>query len=455
MAAVLVALVPVGTLLALGGAYSTSTLPILAGAIAAFFVSGARLAARPETKALDLALAGMLAVVVLQIVPLPSAAVALLSPKASALQDRLALQPPDMTRPLSIDARLTREGLATLGSAVLLFWAARESFARGGVRIFTRIIALTGFVVALLAVIQRATAPALLLWRWKPVDPSAQPFGPFVNRNHFATWLLMSSALTAAHLVAHVLSRQHKRPRSTRLFIHDLLADGGALLLVGSLAGMLLALVASLSRAALLGLAVAIMFGLAYARRVRTRDRSIAVAGLMIAVLVAGALWVNRESLLRRVDAIGSGQTGRPVIWAETMPLIADFALTGCGVGTYGSAMLHYQRTQTDRLFNQAHSEYLQLMAEGGILLTVVVAVAAAAWLRLAFRRLAPAHQPPWIRVGAGAGVCAILVQAVFEAGLRMPANALLFAVLAAMVVYERRAGARLNSAATDADISN
>jgi hypothetical protein len=45
-----------------------------------------------------------------------------------------------------------------------------------------------------------------------------------------------------------------------------------------------------------------------------------------------------------------------------------------------------------------------------------------------------------WLRIGAAAGILGLAVQSVFETGLRMPANALLFALLAAIVVHESRA---------------
>jgi len=46
-----------------------------------------------------------------------------------------------------------------------------------------------------------------------------------------------------------------------------------------------------------------------------------------------------------------------------------------------------------------------------------------------------------WIRVGAASGMVAAAVQSVWETGLRMPANAALFALLAAIALHD--AGAR------------
>lgn len=437
--ALMVSLVALGTLAALGGAFPSTTLPILLAASAAFLLSRARVAAADDTRLLDLALLGFAGGIAIQLVPLPGAVSSALSPHAWTLQSFLQIRAAEGFRPLSIDARLTREGLATAASALLLFWAARESFRRGGVRLAARVIAWGGCAAALVGLVQRATAPTLLLWRWTPADPGSQPFGPFVNRNHFAMWLLMASALTAGYLVSHLRShRFDERPPSARLMLRDLLADGGALLLAGALLAMMLALVSSLSRAALLGLATAAVVAGLLARRRGARDGLVAAAA--IALLLAGAIWVNRQGLIGRLDATITAQVGRPVIWAETLPLIRDFWLTGTGGGTYGEAMLRYQRTSTEALFNQAHNEYLQLAAEGGLLLVVPALVAAWRLTRTVRGRLAEdTHELLWLRIGAAAGLCGVAVHCLFESGLRMPANALLFALLAGIAVHEPR----------------
>ena len=433
--------VPLGALAAFGGAYPSATLPLFIASCTAFIISGARVAASPDTRALDLCLSAALGIVLLQIVPLPAGVVATLSPHAAPLQDMLAIQPAGTTRSLSADARLTRAGLIMAASCVLLFWAARETFARGGVRLFTRAIAWSGFAVALVGLIQRATAPTLLLWRWKPLDPGAQPYGPFVNRNHFAAWLLMALALTAGYLVVRLRAHGFERHRSARLLARDLLADGSVLLLAGCAGAMLLALVGSLSRAALLGLAVAAVWALKRGGALRRggavrTEVSVAVGAGAMALVFAAAVWVNREALIGRLETTGS-EPGRLAIWRETLPLVSDFWLTGTGIGTYGTAMLRYQETRRGTLFNQAHNEYLQLVAEGGLLLTLAAAGVVWAWLRSARRQMTGKGDGLlWMRLGAAAGICGIAVQSLFETGLRMPANALLLAVFAAMVTF-------------------
>jgi len=75
----------------------------------------------------------------------------------------------------------------------------------------------------------------------------------------------------------------------------------------------------------------------------------------------------------------------------------------------------------------------------------VPVLLALAGWVALARRGLQrDAHEVFWLRVGAAVGLLGIAVQSIFETPLRVPANALLAAVLAAIVVHERQRRADL-----------
>jgi O-antigen ligase len=134
-----------------------------------------------------------------------------------------------------------------------------------------------------------------------------------------------------------------------------------------------------------------------------------------------------------------SGVANRLTIWRATMPIVRDFWLTGTGAGTYQRAMFVYQRSSRAVYFNQAHNHYLQIAAEGGVLLAAAVILALAAFLRVARARLtADKSGLFWIRAGAACGLGAVALQSVWETGLVMPANAALAALLAALVVFER-----------------
>ena len=431
--------VPVLALAMLGGAYSSSVLPLLAAATAAFILSQAKVAADPHFRWLDLSLVGLLLGMGLQLVPLPRDMVTSLSPHALVVRDLLTLDVGAVTGTVSIRPTVTRETLASAVSVVLLFWAVRSVSSQGGVRLAARTIAVSGFVAALVGLAQRATAPMLLLWTWTPLDPGARPFGPFVNRNHFALWLLMAGSLTVGAAIAHAQTHGLLRRPTVRQRLFDILADGTALMLTGAAGLMWLTLIASTSRGALLGLtASAGVCLIAATRRVRSRA-TLSIMALSLAGLVAWGVWANIEGIAGRF-AEGVGDVRREAVWRETLPIIRDFPLTGTGAGTFADAMLHYQQAERRVLFNEAHSEYLQIVSEGGVLLMLPALLALAAWIRLAYRALQERESGTvWIRVGAVAGIAGAAVVCIWDSALRMPANAMLFALLAAIAIYDRR----------------
>jgi O-antigen ligase len=423
-----------GSAAALGGAYPAAALPIIAASAGAFIISGARVASRPETRTLDVALLSVLAVIAVQLVPLPEAVVDVLSPRADAVRTVLRLGHENAPPALTVDPLETRHALAIAAGAIFIFWAARETLSRGGVRLVTRAVIAGGFVLAAVAMAARVTSPRLLLWTWRPEDPGALPLGPFVNRNHFATWMLMGAALASGYAMAHL--RTHlQHPRGYRLRLAAVLADGAALLMMAAIFAMTAGLVASASRSAALGAVTALAFG--WWMSPRTAGNTAGPAVLLLAV-IAAAGWAQSEQLLARLGTTQPA-VGRPTIWRESLPVVRDFWLTGTGAGTYPRAMLQYQQTRSTFFFNTAHNEYLQVAAEGGLLLVVPVLVALGAGVRAARQTLGDRGTGLfWIRLGAAAGLVGALVQSVWETGLRIPANALLFALLAAIALHQR-----------------
>jgi hypothetical protein len=392
---------------------------------------------RGAVRGLDLWLLGFLGLAILQIVPLPASIVATLGPASVRLERELVLQAPSSVTTFSIRPADSAQALIVLTMALAVFWMARTAYRTGGVRTSVRGIAIAGFVVSLVALAQSATARGLIYWQWRPTYEGPEPFGPFVNRNHFATWAVLAIPVCLGYLAARSYGRDHRdslRPLRARI-AHAI--DARALWLMASIVALTAALAVTLSRSgiAALGAALAAAWWLTRGRGGRMGRRMTVAAA--IAAAGAIALW-NAPALAGRFARTAVGYADRLIIWRETIPIVRDFWTTGAGLGTFESAMAFYQRTDRSVFFNQAHSEYLQLAAEGGVLLVAAAAGAAAAFVRLAASRLRDDLTGVfWIRAGAAAGLSAVALQSVWENGLRIPANALLAAILAAIVVHE------------------
>jgi putative inorganic carbon (HCO3(-)) transporter len=404
-------------------------------------------------RALDLALIALVAAIAIQMVPLPAPLVSLLSPHA--LELRQAMQFSGMAAapswlPLSIDAEATAYALGTVVLGILSFLIARALFSAGGSsRRFCRLLAIVGAVAALASLVQKVLAPALVLGVLATEARNASPLGAFMNRNHFAAWLLMVSAVACGYLIAHVRIHPAYRGRwrsSVRQFLSsDALPTAlAAIVTIGVLVG-------TLSRSAVAGLGAAAVTGwwMGRPRLESERMQVPAVLGLTGAGLLIFVLFVDLDGWAARIGQSFSGSTNgfsRTNIWRETVPIIGDFPLTGTGAGTYSEAMTKYQQTrlwvgsmQRWAHFNNAHSHYLQLASEGGLLLLAPV-LACLYFLATMARRAVRADKGEmfWVRVGAAAGLVGLAVQSIWEVALIMPANAVLCGVLAGLLLYRR-----------------
>jgi O-antigen ligase len=375
-----------------------------------------------------------------QLIPLPRRALDLLSPSVATFLDAYRVDAgvaAAAPAPLSLDPRTTAYTLALVAGATLLFWSARALFTDGGVRLTARTIGLLGLVVSVVAVVQRAVAPGAVYGIWEPLEAGASPIGPVVNPNQFAAWLLMALPLTIGYLVAHI--ETHGMTRRARSWQSRLrrVADVRAMYLAAAAVVMGLVVVFSGSRSALAGLLVAAVFGWIVGRsRAGTGGRHVV---LVLAFLVAAVVtaWLNLDPLVERFNRVDSGLAGRVTIWRDTLWVAGRFWLTGVGLGGYQTAMVVFQTTTREVFYNHAHSQYLQLAMEGGLLLTVPAVLALAALVAGARGALAADRSPVWsIRVGAASGLVAVAVESIWESVLRMPANGVLMAVAAAILLH-------------------
>lgn len=451
--ALLVLLVAASYLL-FAGAPSWTTAPLLGLAVLAAAVAPRRTLNFPrEWRALDLALVAIVAAILLQTVPLPPALVTTLSPEAGRVRAALTFATLETTgwAALSIDPGATRHSAATVTLGILTFWVARALFGAGGnTRSFCRMLAVLGAVVAIAAIVQKAIAPRLLLFVMTPEARSASPFGAFTNRNHFAAWLLLVTAPAFGYLIARLRTHPTYRARHWREALKRFLGSGIVLTAVSVLTTVFVML-ATLSRSAVAGLGAAALCGWWLGRpRMNVERTSLpTIFGGVGVVLVATMAFVDIDGWAVRLQQTWSREPlafSRVTIWRESLPMVRDFWLTGTGAGTFSDAMSQYQQTQMWvgsmgrwAHFNNAHSTYIQVASEGGLLLAVPALTALGLFAMLGYRAVrSDKGEMFWVRVGAAAGLAGLAVQGVWEVPLIMPANAVLSGVVAGMLVFRR-----------------
>jgi O-antigen ligase len=450
----LVLLVAASYLLFAGGRPWTLA-PLLAiAALAALLTPRRTFAVLGVWRSLDLALIALLIATGIQILPLPASVVSLLSPHRDAITSATRLAQFGGSAPswvtLSVDPFATMISLATVALGVLTFWTARATFSAGGsTRTFCRALTFAGALFALAAVLQKTVSPRSVLFMIEPEVRSASPFGAFVNRNHFAAWLLMVAAPVAGYLIARVKIHPIRRGR-WRDSIGQIMSSGIVFtsIAVAAIFGVLLM---TLSRSAIMGLGVAALVGWWLGRpRMNIERTSLpGTLGLIGAVLLLVVVFVDLDRLATRVaESFEMSPTplSRLTIWQESLPIAGHFWLTGTGAGTFSDAMIVYQESRVWvgamrrwAHFNNAHSHYLQVACEGGVLLGLPVLWALVSLTQLGYRTVrSDKGEMFWVRVGAAAGLAGLAAQSLWEISLIMPANAVLAGVLGGLLLYRR-----------------
>jgi tetratricopeptide (TPR) repeat protein len=218
--------------------------------------------------------------------------------------------------------------------------------------------------------------------------------------------------------------------------------DASETLLTGfAIAVMAISTVATASRSGFICLALVIaMLGWWMIRRQPSGSRKMFGFAHLLVVLFAAVSLGGIEILAGRLyNTSWSNLDGRLDLWQDTIRVVRDFPLTGTGLNSYGIAMLHYQTLQDGSQYIEAHNDYLQILAEGGLLLGLPILLTLLLFIREVWRRFREGVDDTrayWLRAGAVTGLCAIAIQESSDFTLQMPGAAVLFVVLAAIAIH-------------------
>lgn len=272
----------------------------------------------------------------------------------------------------------TQLTLSQLCLAVLAFWLSFDLFEDSKSRSwFYLILALNGATIAGFGIAQKMTWNGMLFWSI-PLRFGGSPFGPFVNRNNAAGYLLLSFSCAIACLVSawfpfglgpRKVAGVSVQNRFTQLLTRSLGQITPAVMiplaLVLAIVGGILT---SLSRAGVVGLITCSLVLLPALGRWRTRV--MVVMTLLICGAYGALIWIGEDqrfaSRVQTLSQIGKVVEGRMSHWREVFPLIRDVRWTGSGWGTYSRVCPLYLTNNNDRWFQHAENQYIEVLVEAG-----------------------------------------------------------------------------------------
>lgn len=274
-----------------------------------------------------------------------------------------------------------------------------------------------GFAVSVFGILQHLTFNGKLYWV-RELRYGGIPFGPYVNRNHFAG--LMELLIPLA-LVPLVLGRV----RRERLAVVALFA-------VIPIAALFL----SASRGGIVSFCVQFAL-LAYLllRRRGLAKHLLAVAAVLLAALMI-VTWLGVGRILQRFSSLQTLEVTagkRAAMRKGAWHIFLDHPFVGTGLGTLRIVYPSYETLYDAKVVDHAHNDYLEALAETGALGGLCCA-----WFLgvLLFKSLSLFRQsdfsfPRALQLSGIVACAGFLAHALVDFNLHIPSNLWLFLLMA------------------------
>src|SRR6266704_3012518 len=318
----------------------------------------------------------------------------------------------------------TRTELQLLLSMLILFFLAAQTLRTlSDWRAFAWFVMIFAFLIAGLGILQHMTFNGKLYW-FRKMRYGGIPFGPDANRNHFAGFVELALPLSLVPLVLGRVRRE--RWPAVGLFA---VVPIGALFLSASRGGIVSFGVES----AVLALAVIL-------QRTKGKQLLAGAAVLLLALLMVS--WLGVGQILQRFSSLQSLETTagkRASMRRDTWRIFLDHPVAGTGLGTLQIVYPPYETLYDGKIVNHTHNDYLEALAETGLLGGLCCAWFVVALLRVSFKRLRQLGNSfaGVLQLSGLVAASGFLVHSLVDFNLHIPSNAFLFFLMAHLATVE------------------
>ena len=306
---------------------------------------------------------------------------------------------------------------------ILIFIAAQVLRSLADWRTFAWFTMLLAFFVAGLGILQHLTFNGKLYW-FREMRYGGIPFGPFANRNHFAGFAELVLPMSLVPLLVG-------RVRRERLVIVSILA----VIPVS-------ALVLSASRGGIISFGAELAFLLLILVLKRAHGKQMYVAGAVLLGAFALVSWLGVNQILTRFASLQSlevTESKRASMRYGTWRIFLDHAVLGTGLGTLQQVYPPYETLYDGKIVNHTHNDYLETLAETGVLGGVCWLWFLAALFINALRLLKNEGDSfaNTLRLCGWTACCGLLVHSLVDFNLHIPSNLLLFMMMSLLATVE------------------
>lgn len=274
--------------------------------------------------------------------------------------------------------------------------------------------------------------------------------GTYASRDHYAGLLEMILPFALLYPVS-ILQRDRKRHESPALPAIK------ACCILAIAAVLLIGIIHSLSRMGFLATLASIFVCGAVTVSMRGWRidyevgpvplwRRVLPAVIVALIVVAGFVFLPTDPLIARFSDLArtddiSADT-RAQIWRDSVGLIKAYPIFGCGWGAYETAFLRFKTVAPMFTVDYAHNDYLQVLAEAGVLAFIagLLFLLRLLWKTIRAATYASSFDERYLAIACIGSFIAILLHSAVDFNLYVPANSMLLAwVLGVAAVNLRR----------------
>ncbi len=295
--------------------------------------------------------------------------------------------------------------------------------------------------IALLAFLQRITAPETLFW-FRQLAGGKTAFGPWVYKNHYAGFMVMLCPLVLSHFFMYRPTMEHLSTIKEKIL--SFFSEKGAAthLMMGFGTIVILASVfLTQSRGGILSIICSLLLFFILFFRQQERVEKLPLLMILIGVLVIVG-WQSWEPIWERFGIIIDNETGvvqddRLLIWKDCLQILADFPLTGTGFGTFVDIFPSYKTIPDHLLYEHAHNDFLEVLTDGGAIAGILALWFISSVLKTGYRNILLRQDNFSVILGLGtlSGLVGLLVYSIFDFNLHNGANGLYFAFFCGLLV--------------------
>ncbi len=384
----------------------------------------------------------LLALIGIQLVPLPGSIIRIISPGTyNIYKDTIFLYEPMQWVSLSINKKATlMEFLRVTAYIVFYVLTVQVLSKKDALKKTVTILTIFASLLSLFAILQHILPNNKIYWI-RELTLGGSPFGPYVNRNHYAGLMEMLFPLVLSLFLFYKPHSTYKSLRDKTAEIFTIQGTNVHILLGFSAVLVATSIFLTLSRSGIVSLCISmIFFGLLFFRRGASKRRGLIIIVVFVLVVLSVG-WFGWDPIIERFERLKNTQGNiselRLSVWKDSRNIIGDFPLTGTGFGSFLNIYPKYRTLPVSEVAEHAHNDYIELLSEGGIFAFFFCMCFLIILFYKSYRVFRKRREIYSINlyIASITGIISILIHSVTDFNLHIGANGLYFFSLAGLAV--------------------